>query len=444
MTQQPSITPKNSFHFEWQLNHPCSSQTLQDIITINDLNSFEKTNLLVEVDKKLPNDEYPLSFAIRIQNNDVAKELFKLGANPALKDDMGLSAYDYALLNKNHEMLLVLFSSQVNSEITTLDYEIESGFPKKSHHQISELFSHLKKNQQLPILQALIKTNNALELDDYLSDVDNLSQIKNIQPGCFSIVHYTALMGTSDALELFISYNIAVNFPDQYGRTPLHYAAINNDQKCFETLLRKDNNIHSRDINGATPIGILATDIQSRDPLNISYSQAMLFCLNIVFTALQFSLCNFDLPVITNAQSLTLLGNLNTASTISELVYFFSSCDQTWKQALTLLSFLAFNSVPLLKLPLLALMSTRLFYDLKTFMSLNYKNAQVRPLATLGKFSVLATNNLVGLHHLISSAAQDIINLPKNYDNYKKLAEGIYGLNFSQVQKAFKYLKHTT
>ncbi|MCX6867642.1 MAG: ankyrin repeat domain-containing protein [Verrucomicrobia bacterium] len=82
-------------------------------------------------------------------------------------------------------------------------------------------------------------------------------------------LHYAALSGNVEVLELLISKGVAVNDKDtRYGRTPLHRAAFSADVKTVAALLNKGADITARDAYGLQAIHAAA---KRNDPAVLNF-----------------------------------------------------------------------------------------------------------------------------------------------------------------------------
>ncbi|CAG2255852.1 unnamed protein product [Mytilus edulis] len=83
--------------------------------------------------------------------------------------------------------------------------------------------------------------------------LDNDAEVNPRYPGGNCALHYSAgLDGTSEILELFLSYGADVDPINEEGRTPLFYATQANNQFAACVLLEQGANVRQKDVHGLT------------------------------------------------------------------------------------------------------------------------------------------------------------------------------------------------
>ena len=68
--------------------------------------------------------------------------------------------------------------------------------------------------------------------------------------------HWAVKLSNEKLLLTLIDYGKYLNQKDFEGRTPLYLAAVNNDKKMCDILIRNKANVHLKDNNGYTPADV--------------------------------------------------------------------------------------------------------------------------------------------------------------------------------------------
>ncbi|MGI2030339.1 ankyrin repeat domain-containing protein, partial [Endozoicomonas acroporae] len=158
-------------------------------------------------------------------------------------DNSGKTALHYAILKKNEECL-----EKICEKFMDLS-------PKNINHALRLAIDENYDNIGIELLVNSIRLENQDETDGK------------------TLLHYAAEKGNKNYLEKFLekakregSLEISIKLKDQRKRTPLHYAAEEEQghSNCLQLLLKKEHKaltcINAKDENGDTPLLLAATD----------------------------------------------------------------------------------------------------------------------------------------------------------------------------------------
>ena len=130
-----------------------------------------------------------------------------------------------------------------SNDITLKEYIEHNPFQSKPY-QISKSFEFLsavKFQNYKYILEALQFSTDFLFSFDYYGQT------------CY---HWAVKLSNEKLLLTLIDYGKYLNQKDFEGRTPLYLAAVNNDKKMCDILIRNKANVHLKDNNGYTPADV--------------------------------------------------------------------------------------------------------------------------------------------------------------------------------------------
>lgn len=226
--------------------------------------TFDKLAALKE---SLPKDEAPLSFAIQKNALPSVQELITNGSYPFTQDHHGFSAFDHAVLLKNKEAIASLFEINLeevkNATISSKTYlEIKEAFNNKEFLAAQNGLIH-----QLILVENLQIVSRYLKNSSYIYDFNSTTTLSSL--------HIAAMGSSAEMITLLCNHQFPIDAKDQNGRTPLHYAALNEDKEIFFTLLKKGASILEADALGITPLDLLITESKRKDPLLIQTNEKL-------------------------------------------------------------------------------------------------------------------------------------------------------------------------
>ncbi|CAC5404439.1 unnamed protein product [Mytilus coruscus] len=129
-----------------------------------------------------------------------------------------------------------------NDFIDSAKWLIENGF-------------YFKEKEQNILLRRILteQLNLKSSVDAVQFLLDNDAEVNPRYPGGNCALHYSAgLDGSSEILELFLSYGADVDPINEEGRTPLFYATQANNQFAACVLLEQGANVRQKDVHGLT------------------------------------------------------------------------------------------------------------------------------------------------------------------------------------------------
>ncbi|MFZ0564962.1 MAG: ankyrin repeat domain-containing protein [Chlamydiales bacterium] len=223
------------------------------------------------INSRLEDGTYPLHAAIRLDEVDKVYNLIQAGARPDLKDWQGLTAYDYAILSENTEMLRALLPEEACEVLNIALQQANTTFfqQREKHDRALQLVSNL---------QTLIQ--NRVSISE--GDVEGL--------------HGLLIRGDIKALNLLGKVDFSKNHRSKRALTPLHTALLSKNEGIVSMVLDQinDEDLLAKDDKGLTPLHYACM-------LGLSESlEAMLarcknnpkFDINAVHPRLQYSLAN--------------------------------------------------------------------------------------------------------------------------------------------------------
>jgi ankyrin repeat protein len=210
-----------------------SDYTPLHIAAIN--GSKELVTMLVkagaDIDSRLPNGNTALFFC----KTNLISCLITLGANPDLKNNQGLTPFDYALLKgikKRINAFRKVFQNQKKF--------------KNSGSASLKVFHNAIKNGKIDLVKKLVSSN------------PNLIIYKEVKLG-ETALHIAIAANQTEIAKFLLENNAKISSSNFFRRTPLHYAAIQGNLNLVKTLIDANANLFVTDLRGNTPLHDAAT-----------------------------------------------------------------------------------------------------------------------------------------------------------------------------------------
>ncbi len=203
--------------------------------------------------------------AIFSNNFTLAQEIVQNGVNPALKDQHGFTAIDYAVFNGHLDQLPRLFNKMATTEKNLLKLPPAPQFEPKSTLGLAlkDIISQL--------------TLEKIHTEDYefqlLENVFDQFSKEPIDETGASIFHFLAAFATSRVFKYYAEkHSELVTQKDYNSSSALFYAATNKDhgEEIFQLLVEKGMDPLELNIHGHSPLMSLAARIKEKDPLALS------------------------------------------------------------------------------------------------------------------------------------------------------------------------------
>lgn len=179
-----------------------------------------------------------LHYCVLLDNIECLKILMKAGSNPYIKDNNFNNVLEFAMKDKNIEIIKYL--------LDVMDYNF------------------LSKNNETILQQALQINSNQIFNLILGKKIDLNNQDKKYG---LAILHQSISQNNYKFVEKILELNADINIQDHYGNTPLMYAVIDNFGQIIELLINKSNlNYNLTNIEGETAFHIiLKNNIDSSD-----------------------------------------------------------------------------------------------------------------------------------------------------------------------------------
>ncbi|XP_052066322.1 uncharacterized protein LOC127705978 isoform X4 [Mytilus californianus] len=163
-------------------------------------------------------------------------------------------------------MKMLIRNDQEGLMIKTINAEEEQNPPSLPHLAVANDFIdsakwliengfYFKEKEQNILLRRILteQLNLKSSVDAVQFLLDNDAEVNPRYPGGNCALHYSAgLDGSSEILELFLSYGADVDPINEEGRTPLFYATQANNQFAACVLLEQGANVRQKDVHGLT------------------------------------------------------------------------------------------------------------------------------------------------------------------------------------------------
>jgi ankyrin repeat protein len=238
------------------------------------------------ISKPLPKGDLPLVLAVKEKNGDFVELLLKLGASPTQKDDQDLSSIDYALIGKDTEIFAKILHHFVSEDIDSVYALVHNqGSLERIKLTVNQISDNIKNIDQrnLPFLHEAVLQKNCSSVKNYLSQVDcNFKECSNEGN---SILHLAVISGNLDILNSCLNHPNAsslINFKNKNGLTALHYAAALKRLDMIQLLSSKGADIRITDIHQTTPLLLLSSDVDQKDPLKVSKAEMLAFVASTI------------------------------------------------------------------------------------------------------------------------------------------------------------------
>jgi ankyrin repeat protein len=196
-------------------------------------------------------DEYgrtPLMAAIHAQNTDLIE--FLIGQN-----DVNLNLLDVA-----EETALFKAIQIGNLEYTNLLLENNVAVNLMNDNGYTPLISAIV-NANIPIIRRLLEVPGI--------DVNSVEDPLNVDEPITSALHHAVQLGNTEIINLLLRVpNIQLNILDRNGQTPLHVAAINQNNAIVDQLIRAGAQVNIQDAQGMTALMYAA---RQDAPLSLYY-----------------------------------------------------------------------------------------------------------------------------------------------------------------------------
>lgn len=275
---------------------------LQNAIVTGDVGTIATLiDLNVSILETLPNGELPLHFAVREDQPEVVTLLLEKGADPSVRDFQNLSAVDHAALVKNKGMLARILSHKIGSDLKTTQAQIQRVGTPQHVAQLKERIKHtlaIDPSTLNPISKKVVEGEVLLLSDDVIrSNINDLDASKLtpihyailtrnapavhklinlgartdiLSPNGETLLHFAAMAGLHNVVDLLVARGIDPNTRNSYGETALHHAAAIGDLACVEALAKSKADPNIIDTGGMSPLALIGSDANERDPLQRS------------------------------------------------------------------------------------------------------------------------------------------------------------------------------
>ncbi|MFZ0564774.1 MAG: ankyrin repeat domain-containing protein [Chlamydiales bacterium] len=263
------------------------------IIRNNNNEAFEaklKNSIPRDLNEILRNGTYPLHHAINLGHTEMALSLLHARANPELKDRHGLTAYDYAILSRNPQVISILVPEEAQEALTNALNQANRIFfqSEAKHEQAFKAASKLKE---------LIQDRNTLLQEDF--------------EGLHNILARGRRRGVAFLSKAELSKaDFSKKNRSKKALTPLHMALLSRDEEIVSTVLKKVNadDLLAKDNKGLTPLHY-ASMFGLSESLEAMLAQCMEnpnFDINAVNPRFQYSLVNLAIAA-NEIKTLTIL-----------------------------------------------------------------------------------------------------------------------------------------
>lgn len=330
------------------------------------------------VDNPLPNRELPLHFAVRENQQEIVLALLEKNANSELKDFQGLTAIDHAALMKNDGMLASILGKKIGKDLKEIQEQIkckgsaahvnqlkskiekiatvnvekltpvskaayEGNLDQLTHLSMANSVNNFDANGLAPIHYAILSNRNELVnlLIKLGSRVDMLTRDGD------SLLHFAALSGSKEMLTKTLELKIDPNHRNSTGTTALHYAGAKDNLAVVELLVKNGANPYFIDNQGMSPLTLIGTSANQRDPLALSKTQVALFTTTALFwlstTAFTSGLVTSDAAKST---AFLLMIGTSVATTWTEFAVLVTNLNKTWKKVLAWGGMFTIASIP--------------------------------------------------------------------------------------------------
>ena len=200
-----------------------------------------------------------------VSNNDISttRKFIEQKANLNETDAHGKTPLHIAAWHGNNEIgkLLIENGARIEAKNSIQETPLHVaawkgniGFVKLLVENNADIYAENNINQT-PCELAI--DENHIEVVDYF--LENGFKINTEMSNYENMLLFSAAKGKLDVLKLLVD-KISINYKDKFGRTALHYAAINNQVIIVKYLLSKNVNRRIKDIQDKTPLDIAKTN----------------------------------------------------------------------------------------------------------------------------------------------------------------------------------------
>ena len=232
--------------------------------------------------------DLPLIYAMKQRKLEAVKALLAKGADPALPDKNGLTASECAHLIGDEQLFLQILQHITQKNIESIDNAFAS--PEK-RLEIQQTVDELRATYSTRSKEYSSLVNQVLNDDEMSSPDDN--QL---------IFHHAVFSGSTDLLKECLAlpkYKGLINQADNFGRTPLHYAAALQRFDLMQVLCSANADIQAKDHRGLTPVFFIAAGADKHHPLTVDNLSSLVFLATVAMWGTNlFLLKNIDWDII--------------------------------------------------------------------------------------------------------------------------------------------------
>lgn len=177
------------------------------------------------------------------------------------EDHYNLHSLDYAFLKKDSSLLKDFFP------FNNFSFNFSnSSNAHKSFHQITQTFqeaTHEISEKNL-IYRCILegKTNIISSFFNRNRYTFDLYPIHGL-----TCMHFAAMGNSPEIIQLLKDHHVKIDAMDEWGRTPLHYAAINPNKELFPSLVGDTKDLFQKDFLGVSPLDLLYCQALIKDPI---------------------------------------------------------------------------------------------------------------------------------------------------------------------------------
>jgi ankyrin repeat protein len=214
--------------------------------------------------------ETPLHCALRSNPNpEIVKELIIRHADVNVKDADGMTPLHMAIFTTSRDVIVMLLDS--GADVNTADNEERTPLSYAAEFQTIDIIKLLIEHgaaitaiddRGRTMLHHAVEYNSTAivkMLLDYGLDI-HAADAAGLTP-----LHWAVSCGYPERIAMLLEYGALsdINVQDKEGKTPLHNAVFNADPAVAALLIENGANIHTKTINGETPLHTAAREENS-------------------------------------------------------------------------------------------------------------------------------------------------------------------------------------
>ncbi len=264
----------------------------------------------------LSNGQMPLNYAIRNYQLELVEAMLKeLKLDMGAKDCHGLTAVDHAMIGGMRKMISLVLGTSLGQAFEAAGVKMTTPMQDREIAQYSELTASLRSGKYflkkpLPELHQAAREGNLAKVKELLNPKDpnpydpygwtplhhatltgnegvalwllkNGAHAEILTQGSQSLLHLASIGGHANLVPTLVSkHKQNPNAADNWGRTPLHYAVVQEDLSTAKALVQQGARLVLSEGSKPSPLDILIEVAKARstrrDPLSLSTLQLLM------------------------------------------------------------------------------------------------------------------------------------------------------------------------